>query len=243
MHTLYLSDDIVEEMQRINTETDLLTRLCKTAEEFEVEHVLYGCVFNLGTQRSLTKIISNYPPSWREKYDIENYISVDPIMQHCARRLVPAVWSKLASSSHDQSNFMEEARGVGLASGISFPIHSREGDVGVLSFSSSKFDAFEQSNLQAPTAFMAYGCLLATLVHDTMRRIVNKPDNVMRSPLTPRELECLKWISVGKSSWEISLILRISEHGVLFHVKNIMSKFDTRTRNGAVLKAKACGLV
>ncbi|HVW52726.1 MAG TPA: LuxR C-terminal-related transcriptional regulator [Trinickia sp.] len=36
--------------------------------------------------------------------------------------------------------------------------------------------------------------------------------------LTPRELECLKWIAAGKSSWEISHIIGISEHGVLYHI-------------------------
>jgi len=138
---------------------------------------------------------------------------------------------------------MEEASGYGLVSGISFPIQSREGDVGVLSFSSNKPAAFDLSNSQATAALMAYGSLLAGLVHDGMRRIINKPANVMRSALTPRELECIKWIAAGKSSWEISVILGISEHGVLFHIRNIMSKFDTQTRHLAVLKAIACGLV
>jgi LuxR family quorum-sensing transcriptional regulator LasR len=85
--------------------------------------------------------------------------------------------------------------------------------------------------------------LLATLVHDCMRRIINRPGEIMRSALTPRELECLKWIASGKSSWEISLILGISEHGVLYHVRNIMFKFDTQNRHLAVLKAIACGIM
>ncbi len=61
--------------------------------------------------------------------------------------------------------------------------------------------------------------------------------------LTPRERECLQWSAQGKSSWEIGMILGISEHGAGFHLKNAMAKLDTSSRIAAVVKAIRMGLI
>lgn len=54
------------------------------------------------------------------------------------------------------------------------------------------------------------------------------------SRITDREMEILKWIMVGKSTWDISQILNISESTVKFHVDNIMKKFNAVNRTHAV---------
>lgn len=61
--------------------------------------------------------------------------------------------------------------------------------------------------------------------------------------LTARELECLQWSAIGKSSWEISTILNISESAVNFHMANIRSKFDVTSRRQAVVQAIRFGLI
>jgi LuxR family quorum-sensing system transcriptional regulator CciR len=63
------------------------------------------------------------------------------------------------------------------------------------------------------------------------------------SPLTVRELEVLKWISVGKTSWDIGMILRISERTVNFHIKNLLPKLDAVNRAQAVAMALKLGLL
>jgi LuxR family quorum-sensing transcriptional regulator LasR len=50
-------------------------------------------------------------------------------------------------------------------------------------------------------------------------------------------------VADGKSSWEISVILGISEHGVVHHMRNCMSKFGVHSRHLAVARATACGLL
>ena len=63
------------------------------------------------------------------------------------------------------------------------------------------------------------------------------------SALTPKETEVLKWVAQGKSTWEISKILEISERTVKFHVGNILRKLDAVTRTHAVAIALEKGLV
>ncbi|CAB3764507.1 Transcriptional activator protein LasR [Paraburkholderia humisilvae] len=204
---------------------------------------LYAEIFSFGKQNSIVKIISNYPREWRSKYDSDNYINIDPIMDHCEHRLVPLIWSDIVYRSYRQQEFMEEARGFGLVTGISFPNHWKHGDVGVLSFASRAGADFTSASQHFEPLTIAQGALTAAFMHDVMERLLNKQENVLRAPLTTRELECLKWIAIGKTTWEISSILGISEHGVLYHVRNIMLKFDAQTRHVAVLKAMACGLL
>jgi len=61
--------------------------------------------------------------------------------------------------------------------------------------------------------------------------------------LTPRELECLQWSALGKSSWEIAGILRISESAVNFHMANIRQKFQVSSRRQAIAQAIRLGLL
>jgi PAS domain S-box-containing protein len=52
--------------------------------------------------------------------------------------------------------------------------------------------------------------------------------------LSPREKETLGWIMQGKSTWDISTILKISERTVKFHVDNILKKLSAVNRTQAV---------
>ncbi|WP_225131446.1 MULTISPECIES: response regulator transcription factor [Bradyrhizobium] len=61
--------------------------------------------------------------------------------------------------------------------------------------------------------------------------------------LSEREKQCLRWIDQGKSSWEIGVILNVSENTVNFHVKNAMRKLETTSRTQCVVKARRLGLL
>ena len=63
------------------------------------------------------------------------------------------------------------------------------------------------------------------------------------SPISMREKEVLKWLKIGKSSWDVSVILDISERTVNFHVTNIMNKLDAITRTQAVAISIERGLI
>lgn len=52
--------------------------------------------------------------------------------------------------------------------------------------------------------------------------------------LTPRESECLSWASQGKTAWEISVILAISQNTVTFHLVNAADKLNANNRTHAV---------
>lgn len=65
----------------------------------------------------------------------------------------------------------------------------------------------------------------------------------LRKTITQRELECLDWTARGKTSWETSIILEISENTVNFHLKNALRKLDANNKCHAIAKAMARGIV
>ncbi len=61
--------------------------------------------------------------------------------------------------------------------------------------------------------------------------------------LSEREKEVLGWLTKGKSSWDVSAILNISERTVNFHVQNIMQKLNAVSRTQAVAVALEKGII
>lgn len=67
------------------------------------------------------------------------------------------------------------------------------------------------------------------------------PKTLLR--ISIREKEVLNWVKHGKSTWDISSILNISERTVKYHVDNIMRKLNAVSRPHAVAIALAAGLI
>lgn len=68
-------------------------------------------------------------------------------------------------------------------------------------------------------------------------------DRINSSELTNREMEVLRLLTQGKSNYEISTDLTITEGTVKFHVNNILSKLGVSDRTQAVITAFKRGLV
>jgi DNA-binding NarL/FixJ family response regulator len=61
--------------------------------------------------------------------------------------------------------------------------------------------------------------------------------------LTGREREVLTWVSRGKSSNDISMIIKVSERTVNFHVANVIRKVGVATRVQAAIRCTLLGLI
>ncbi|WLH72114.1 helix-turn-helix transcriptional regulator [Pseudomonas fluorescens] len=83
---------------------------------------------------------------------------------------------------------------------------------------------------------------------ESCRTPVTEPVGVRRrlsqggKPLTPTELEILRWAAEGKTVWEISQIRDTSEAAVKFHLRNIYAKLDVTNRVQAMNEAARQGL-
>ncbi len=84
---------------------------------------------------------------------------------------------------------------------------------------------------------------LAESLKGAFHASLKKQKESTRFKLTAREMEVLKWLKNGKSSWEISVILNRSERVIKWHVQNLMQKLCAMNRTQAVAIALRNGLI
>jgi DNA-binding CsgD family transcriptional regulator len=96
---------------------------------------------------------------------------------------------------------------------------------------------FESSDWEQQQATIARECrILANYFHGHVLRI-NGHASENDIVLSARELDCLKWTAAGKTAWEASIILGISERTVRFHLDGAREKLNCATTTQAVAKA------
>ncbi|EPS0264904.1 helix-turn-helix domain-containing protein, partial [Salmonella enterica subsp. enterica serovar Newport] len=61
--------------------------------------------------------------------------------------------------------------------------------------------------------------------------------------LTLREIEVLNLLKIGKTYFEIAIILGIKERTVRFHISNILTKLDVTSVRYAIFKAVDGGVI
>lgn len=84
--------------------------------------------------------------------------------------------------------------------------------------------------------------VLANYFHQHILRIYGN-DAESQILVSARELDCLKWVAAGKTAWEASVILGISERTVRFHLNAAREKLNCLTTTQAVAKAVSQQLI
>jgi DNA-binding NarL/FixJ family response regulator len=82
-----------------------------------------------------------------------------------------------------------------------------------------------------------------TVARRLMSSIRTRPGEDLKAQLTPRELEVLTLVGMGRANKEIAVELRISERTARTHVSNILGKLGLSSRTQAALWAAHQGLV
>lgn len=90
--------------------------------------------------------------------------------------------------------------------------------------------------------------LIQAAVTQHLLRGLKKPDFTFEAadkpePLTPRELDVIRYMAGGYSNKEIGSAVHLSEGTIKNHVSSILSKFGVRDRTRAVMKALELGLL
>lgn len=189
-----------------------------------------------GTSLSDLTVANGWPPEWFEVYTRENFSAMDPVPHHGASTVQPFEWSEARydkESNPAAHLVMTRATEFRLMQGYCIPLHY-DGGGAVISM------ATEQLNID-PMAKSALQ-LIGVYAHNRIRSL-GRPDLKKRDLLTAREREVLRWVADGKTAWEVSVILKISERTVKFHLIQASRKLNAVNRTSAVAKALARGLI
>jgi LuxR family quorum-sensing system transcriptional regulator CciR len=176
----------------------------------------------------------NYPLQWQERYFQRKYYEIDPVIAYALSTAKPFLWDSLNERSRleiRQKCVLGEAHEAGLKNGLSVPLLGSGGRLAIVCFASS-------SDEVDPQKAVKHLNVLASQFHVAFTDLAQSVQCAKPAVLlSERERECLAWTAHGKSSWDIGMILKISENTVNFHIKNSMKKLGTSSRTVAVVKA------
>jgi len=236
--------EFIECSNRTQSLPDLFNLLVAAADKEGFDQIAYGALTYHESLRmtghAAPAVAMNFPESWRNHYFECKYQQIDPVVVLTPSIARPFLWSWLQQRpglERRQRLIFDEARAAGLKNGVSVPLHGPWGRVAVLSFASRAEDGEPEKKLGRLNALASqFHAAFTDLSQDA-----RPPDTPVK--LSCREKDCLMWTAHGKSSWDIGMIMNISENTVNFHLKNAMRKLGTTSRTAAVVKSIRSNLI
>lgn len=231
-------EDQVQALLSADCEQKLFPELVTLTHGLGFDFCAYGLRMPLPVSNPKTTMFSNYPGVWQARYQEKNYLAVDPTVRHGMRSLLPILWSDDAFVSARE--LWEDAQSFGLRIGWAQSGRDANGAGGMLTLARSD-DAVSAGELQDKGFKMAW---LAQVAHLGMSRCLTArlmPEVEVK--LSSREVEVLRWTAEGKTSSEVSTILRISERTVNFHINNAVAKLHAANKTAAAIRAAMLGML
>ena len=198
----------------------------------------------LGYYDDKSGIVSDYginvsmPKGWVREYMSRDYLQKDAIVRENFTSYKVQYWSETKKRVNYSSDINSLCNDFGMREG--FTSGSRLMTTGKYG---SKF-CFSSPSMKYDKRTLAILDMITPHLHLALFHLFNnrQPDNE-GIVLTVREREVLNWLKLGKTSWDISVILGISARTVNYHVYNIMEKLDATNRPQAVAVATRLGLI
>lgn len=230
-------NDVISKSSEAKSVDDVHKLCTSVAHGLGFDRFLYSAQFPTSLVRAQIVIISAYAPEWRSHYDTMHYATVDPTVAYCKGHVTPIVWDQidLSAAGAKARRVMSEACEFGLRSGISIPIRGTQGEGAMLSLVSSADHKKAKAHIFQVAPFAQF---LSGFIHEASKRVFSESRLLLsEDSLTSREKECLLWAAEGKTTWETSQILKITERTVNFHLQNATAKLQVSNRAHAVARA------
>jgi LuxR family quorum sensing-dependent transcriptional regulator len=222
--------ELVEHLERQKDVSALLASFQRLILAFGMDGFCIGDPSQPEVQRDDRRWGATWPVQWYWRYVSQNHMQHDPVMRRMNSAPGPFRWSQTYDAAKPEGRrVLDEAGTFGFRDGLAVPIHRTDGSVAGVSIATRLYELSPRDErglhlaslyLHAKVASLRVGAAAPPVPH-----------------LTPRERECLQWVAAGKTDWEISQILNISEQTAHGYVQNALRKLGARTRAQAVALA------
>ena len=219
--------DFIDVLEQQKDTAALLKTYQSLIEKFGFSGYCVGDPLHPKIQREDRLWATTWPQEWLVRWFNKNYISIDPVIYQLIAHNTPFRWSDVRSkTSGTPARVMDEAHDFGMNDGFGVPVYSRNGSIVGVTMGTTHDEIGKREE----------ACLhLATIYFQArLERFRPQPQRAPARKLTPRERECLSWVAAGKSDWDISQILGISEDTAHEYVHNAIAKLNATTRAQAV---------
>lgn len=235
-------EDYIEKANQAQTQEELFSVYLRTVGNHGLDRALFALMTDHKdiNQQAGVGVIHNFPGDWMSHYFEEGYDKIDPVIVYGATRVEAYTWEEIPMHldlSRKQKNCLNYGSEAGLKHGVATYLRGPNNQVAGISLASSESKDGFDGKVDLITAYSNHFYIRYRHLHK-----IGNPAPV-NFCLTAKEQEVLTWIAAGKTDYEVSVILSLSQHTVDFHVRNIFRKLQTNNRILAVVKAYSYGLI
>ncbi|MEA2883830.1 MAG: LuxR family transcriptional regulator, quorum-sensing system regulator BjaR1 [Bradyrhizobium sp.] len=222
----------LEDIEAMTEQSAVIDRMSIELAKYGIDAWVITGLPSPGGRIEEMMLLNGWSQEWSSHYFKNNLVKDDPCVAHCFRSTGPFEWN---DAPYDPltwpaaEKMMNDAADIGMRVGFAVPIHTFAGFQAVVSMGG------EHVNL-SPLAKRAIH-LMSLYAHDKASSVVRPRHQSSASLLTRREKEALRWVAAGKTAWEISQILSISQATVHDHLKAAARKFESSNRVATVVAA------
>ncbi|WP_334473062.1 autoinducer binding domain-containing protein [Arsenophonus sp. PmNCSU2021_1] len=187
--------------------------------------------------------LSNYPEEWVEIYKAESYQYVDPLIKKSLNRTLPFYWDEniLINLKLTLKKIMNAAKNADCGGGHTFILHDLNHYLARLNVIVD-----EQNSPELETQIKEKLQMLLMVTHNKLIDAYIERGNEEKKAteiFTTRENEILYWVSLGKTYFEIAMILGIKTGTVKFHMSNVVKKLCVCNAKQAIRVSAELGLI
>jgi len=239
----------IEELSMTSSVKDLMSKLSAYGREIGFDNFGLAVQFSDSYfERNEFFCYDNYQNGWKDSFI---RLADRSVASRDARALVsmnkmPAVvWKTngekiyahpLEQSAQEIRAQLNSAASFGIKSGVTLPLSLQSMDWGFVTFTCNSNHSISEleSQLLDSMHYVSY-------CSSVFEKFTAKQK--CKDGLSNREKDILKWAAIGKTSWEISSILKISERTVNFHLNNAAEKLNVTGRRAACSIAISRGVI
>ncbi len=231
-----LSDNFEEELIA-RPDHEIVDIAQSVLEHYGIRHV---CYYSKSVTRKKPDVATNYADAWIDHYIRNRYHEIDPLLSrdHMGHR--PINWCEVGRDCPVVRAFFGEANEFGIGqSGMTIPIKDSDKRSAYFSISTDMMsDEWKKITDENNQSFRN----LAFIFHIYYQQSKRAPKSAQAS-LSERELQVLGWAAGGKSAWETSQILGLSQRTVDSYIRNCLKKLEVTNKTQAVAMAATYDLL
>jgi LuxR family quorum-sensing system transcriptional regulator CciR len=226
-----LVDRFAEDVGRCRSLDELHDLLARSAHELGFTY--FALVHHAALTNGASPLVrlDNYPADWVERLEAESGRGPDPVHAASRRASCGFAWNhahRLAPLKPWQRARFAACRSFGLGDGFTVPINVPGEPAGSCSFAVKNGERLPRNRLRCAE-------LVGLHAFAAARRLAGSALRPQRPHLSPRERQCLQFVALGKSDWEISVILGISVETARQYVKRARRAYDVVSRTQLVV--------
>ncbi len=223
----------MEQMQSLFQPQTSTTALNRISDSYGLTNLAYFGLPRFGSLQTPPRLRVTYKDEWVNHYSKKRYAAADPVLLEGIKTNTTLDWGSLDRNSGNNKTFFGEAREFGIGeNGLTIPIMGQGTPIALVSFTSNETGASWRNFVEEKEQELH---LVSISLHEHIWQ--SDQSDGQDCALTERETECLKWAAVGKTAFESSVIMGLSERTVRHHLEMSRNKLDATNITHAVVKA------